>query len=523
MMNFEEKYEKDVQIMKKQIKHHKNDIWIPDADLKMYKVHTNSWFSICESKQNVNVKFKENKYKVEEHVKIDYKTITIILKPTHPQRNIINNWLNMHIKMYNLAIEYIKTNIDKNKNVLNFYKLRSLLKELKHSLLKRTNTLSHYEDNKKKKKKIKKNYNISIHTLDYAIKNAVSNYKSAITNLKNNNIKHFTISNISKKRKIKNMTIEKDEISKNGFRTRILGNLKGFYNGELFNFEKIKCSCVLQKNKNNYFLYVPVNIAKENNKINSKQKDINIDNKKNIDTNIDADIKIKVKKDIDTNIKSDSKKDIKKKNITYNLTDTLKITKFEKNEKYKDIQITIDPGVRTFCTGITEDKIIKIGENCDDKIKFYLSKKDKILNDSKKYEKTKKKYELKYNKKIKNLVNELHWKTINYLVKNNKTILIGNMSGKSTISKKGKLNKTTKRIIQCLSFYKFTERLKYKCNLYNIQYGKINEWMTSKMCSMCGNIKHDLGSNKKYNCENCKLKIDRDINGARNIHIKSII
>ena len=35
-------------------------------------------------------------------------------------------------------------------------------------------------------------------------------------------------------------------------------------------------------------------------------------------------------------------------------------------------------------------------------------------------------------------------------------------------------------------------------------------------------MKNDLGTNKIYKCIECNLKIDRDINGARGIFIKSI-
>ena len=103
-------------------------------------------------------------------------------------------------------------------------------------------------------------------------------------------------------------------------------------------------------------------------------------------------------------------------------------------------------------------------ENIDKKIK---SKNEKVVN-----------------KKIKNLVNELHWKTINYLTKNYETVLIGNMSSKNIVSKNGNLNRMTKRIALHLNFYKFQERLKYKCNIRETKYGKIYEWLTSKMCSI---------------------------------------
>ena len=44
---------------------------------------------------------------------------------------------------------------------------------------------------------------------------------------------------------------------------------------------------------------------------------------------------------------------------------------------------------------------------------------------------------------------------------------------------------------------------------------------TSKACTNCGHIKQNLGGNKIYKCKKCKSVIDRDINGARNIYIKT--
>ena len=69
-----------------------------------------------------------------------------------------------------------------------------------------------------------------------------------------------------------------------------------------------------------------------------------------------------------------------------------------------------------------------------------------------------------------------------------------------------------------LSFYKFTETIKimakkYKCNII-----EVNEYMTSKTCHNCKNIDKDLGIKKIYNCNCCKIKIDRDINAAINIY-----
>jgi putative transposase len=41
---------------------------------------------------------------------------------------------------------------------------------------------------------------------------------------------------------------------------------------------------------------------------------------------------------------------------------------------------------------------------------------------------------------------------------------------------------------------------------------------SSRMCSNCGNIKHDLKLwDRTYNCDICGLSIDRDLNAAINI------
>ena len=49
-----------------------------------------------------------------------------------------------------------------------------------------------------------------------------------------------------------------------------------------------------------------------------------------------------------------------------------------------------------------------------------------------------------------------------------------------------------------------------------IQIGRFDP--SSKMCSKCGNIKHDLKlSDRIYRCNTCGLEIDRDLNAAINI------
>ena len=83
---------------------------------------------------------------------------------------------------------------------------------------------------------------------------------------------------------------------------------------------------------------------------------------------------------------------------------------------------------------------------------------------------------------------------------------------------KGNIREKTKRRLLKLSHYKFREYLKLNSLKYGNTINEIDEYMTSKMCHNCKNIKKDLGSNKTYNCENCEIKIGRDINASINIY-----
>ena len=122
------------------------------------------------------------------------------------------------------------------------------------------------------------------------------------------------------------------------------------------------------------------------------------------------------------------------------------------------------------------------------------------------------------------MVDELHWKTINFLIHNFRNILLGDMSAKSIVSNnKSVLSKEAK--VACLKtrYFEFRQRLKYKCELTRTNYRLVNECYTSKICSNCGHYKEELKGEKLYNCNKCNISIDRDINGCRNIMIKSLM
>jgi len=126
----------------------------------------------------------------------------------------------------------------------------------------------------------------------------------------------------------------------------------------------------------------------------------------------------------------------------------------------------------------------------------------------------------KIEKRKKNLIDEIHWKTITDIISFNDVIFYGNINSHDIV--KNSNNTYLKRDINDLKFYLFKQRLIFKSLIKNKYVILVNEAFTSKTCSCCGS-RYNIGSSKTYNCSNCKSTMDRDINAAKNILIKGII
>ena len=222
------------------------------------------------------------------------------------------------------------------------------------------------------------------------------------------------------------------------------------------------------------------------------------------------------------NINSDIKINYNKLTNEYTLLIPIKVSNKTTENKNHNL-ISLDPGLRTFMTGVSEDGFVKIG----DKVNEYIGNSIYRLNNIKSNEliknKIKKKNEIIINRKISNKIDDLHWKTINYLVQNYTTILLGDMSAKDIVKKNNSVLNNIQKVA-CLRtrYYEFRMKLEYKCKLNNVNYKLVDESYTSKTCSYCGNIKDNLRDAKIYNCNLCGITIDRDVNGSRNIYLKSI-
>jgi len=196
------------------------------------------------------------------------------------------------------------------------------------------------------------------------------------------------------------------------------------------------------------------------------------------------------------------------------------------HQKYRDHKhevIALDPGEAIFQTGYSEDHGIMIGQNCR-KVIGKVAKQISIIQsrydqctDHKKKQGLKKALRRR-RIKIRNLKNDLHWKTAKYLAMNYKNILIPVFETQKMVKT---LNHSTSRSLMNLAHYTFRIRLIEQCQKYNTNLYVVTEEFTSKTCTACGEVGTlKETSYRTYCCTSCDCEIDRDCNGSRNILLK---
>jgi transposase len=243
--------------------------------------------------------------------------------------------------------------------------------------------------------------------------------------------------------------------------------------------------------------------------------------------------------DIDEKFKDTEKQQQKEKFVIDQINHECKITK--KNNKYfllisQDIKIKekikpirycgIDPGVRSFMTVFRNDNCYeyKYNKSKINKLNNQINSiKNVKLKQSKRKTSKRKRRKKAYNKREKkkeNLIDELHWKTVNDLVNKNDVIFYGDI--KSHNISKTSNNKNLNKDFNDLKFYKFKCRLTNKMLIANKLLYLVHEANTTKTCSFCGTINNPF-SEKIYRCCKCNILVDRDVNAAKNILMKGII
>jgi len=236
---------------------------------------------------------------------------------------------------------------------------------------------------------------------------------------------------------------------------------------------------------------------------------------------------------------------------------------FEKETKDIDNRhkvIALDPGEKTFLSFYSLNSYGKIGDNMRTKIIPMQREIRKLqsaidIGKNKKGKKLKNKSRLrkKINKKylkIHNKVHELHKKAAKYLCENYENIILPDFKIKPMISnkkeneekerirkiedieeankerrelkKKIKMSNESKFVLERLSHYKFKLYLKAKAEEYKTIVYDVIESHTSQACTICGELSKTYDKNRIKICDNCNSRIDRDVNGSRNILIKAL-
>lgn len=183
--------------------------------------------------------------------------------------------------------------------------------------------------------------------------------------------------------------------------------------------------------------------------------------------------------------------------------------------------ITLDPGYRTFLTGVSDNHALAIGNGIMKLVSShqkYVAKIERHVKKAKNRRKILKRAEARLERQV----DQFHWKTAAYLTKNYDHVIIGDMSPVKIISRKGVLHSGYKTRLVKLRYGKFRERLAFSAHKRGVGFLVQDESFTSLACSRCAHIR-EKSSSKHYSCQKCGHESDRDINGARNIYCKHLL
>ncbi|MBZ0288718.1 MAG: transposase, partial [Anaerolineae bacterium] len=188
--------------------------------------------------------------------------------------------------------------------------------------------------------------------------------------------------------------------------------------------------------------------------------------------------------------------------------------------------VALDPGVRTFITFFSPDmagvigyhdfgRLVRLCHHLDD----LISRRSTSKNKKQRYRMKTAENRLRW--KIKDLRDELHTKTIRFLVDNFDIILVPTFETSQMVTReKRKLRSKTVRSMLTWAHYAFKERLKVVAMQSGKQVVEVDEAYTSKTCSWSGEMVN-VGSSE-YIRGSDGIRMHRDVNGARGIFLRAL-
>ena len=376
--------------------------------------------------------------------------VRVRILPTNEQSQIFLQWMGSYRYTWNCARKRIEEGIN-----------RPNAQELKKDLVTDKNLPREFEWLKKTPKDIR----------DGAVRDISSAYSSAFTNLKNGNIKRFSIGYKSKKR----CTREVVPIPKSAL-------------------EILEDSVCIYKSRINRAIKL------------HKKSDIS-----HLAENIAYDMKL-----------------LRYKSIGYWYILVPRTLLFPVENQEGEGIVSIDPGSRSFITTYSPDgKCEQIGYNdMKKKIVPLFKRLDKLSSDITKETSPVKRRRMKRRMalirfRIANMKDDTHYKTALHLCRNYRIIILP-VYGSRSMVESHTLSRAVNRRILCWNHYRFRQRLLCKAQQYGRTVLLTTEEYTTQTCTRCGTL-NKVGGAEVYRCSDCRLHIDRDVNAARNILMRTIV
>lgn len=186
-----------------------------------------------------------------------------------------------------------------------------------------------------------------------------------------------------------------------------------------------------------------------------------------------------------------------------------------KKSRTSSNEVGVDLGVKTALAlsdgqTFTAPKPLKAGLRKLRRLSKSHSRKQKGSNNRKKSQRRL----ARYHARIKNIRRDWTHKVTTKICRENQTICLEDLNVKGMTS-----NRKLARAINDVGFYEIRRQLEYKAPVYGSRVIVINRWLpTSKTCSQCAAKKDSMPlAERIFHCGECGLRIDRDLNAARNI------
>lgn len=179
-------------------------------------------------------------------------------------------------------------------------------------------------------------------------------------------------------------------------------------------------------------------------------------------------------------------------------------------------RIGVDIGINSLATS-SDGTIIK-NRKAYRKHKGKLARLQRSLSGKQKGSKNRKKAQIKLarqDKKIVQIRKDTIHKLTSWLAKNHREIVIENLN----VSGMVKNHRLASAIADC-GFYELRRQLEYKTNWYGSKVIIADRFYpSSRLCSNCQNKQKMPLSKRVYECENCGIKIERDLNASINLEL----